>query len=49
MQILKEIWEYFKVSDVAILKRLRKMKYSYKKILEYKERDDKKRAEYWEK
>lgn len=28
---LKEIWKYFNVSDVAILKRLRLMKYSYKK------------------
>jgi len=28
---LKDIWDYFSVSDVAILKRLRKMNYSYKK------------------
>ena len=28
---LKEIWKYFQVTDVVILKRLRTMKYSYKK------------------
>lgn len=28
---LKEIWDHFLVSDVAILKRLRNMNYSYKK------------------
>jgi Zn-dependent peptidase ImmA (M78 family) len=30
-ETLKEIWKHFKVSDIAILKRLRKMNYSYKK------------------
>lgn len=28
---LKDIWDHFSVSDVAILKRLRGMNYSYKK------------------
>ena len=28
---LKDIWDHFSVSDVAILKRLRSMNYSYKK------------------
>ena len=28
---LKDIWDHFSVSDVAILKRLRNMDYSYKK------------------